>query len=128
MAKKSKVVRAEEFAGKGKIMEVLDVDTEANGKFGESVHIKFREPETKNERIWNTSSIRALTAVSPLLEKGITLLHIWTTGTGMDTMYYAEDANEVQSTRVQKSSKARLGGKNKNKNKSNKGKKNKIRR
>jgi len=34
MVRKSKFVRAEEFAGKGKTIEILDVDTEGNGKFG----------------------------------------------------------------------------------------------
>lgn len=44
MAKKFKLVRAEEFAGKGKSIEILDVDTEVDGKFGPSVQIRLREP------------------------------------------------------------------------------------
>ena len=48
----------------------------------QSVQLKFREPKNENERIWNTASIRALSAISPLFEKGITLMHVWTTGTG----------------------------------------------
>ncbi|HET7344352.1 MAG TPA: hypothetical protein VFJ05_00590, partial [Nitrososphaeraceae archaeon] len=39
----------------------------------------------------NTGSIRALSAISPLFEKGITLIHVWTTGKGMDTQYYAKE-------------------------------------
>ena len=91
MARKAKFVRAEEFAGKGKTIEILDVDTEVDGKFGPSVQIKFREPKNENERIWNTGSIRALSAISPLFEKGIMLMHVWTTGKGMDTQYYAKE-------------------------------------
>jgi hypothetical protein len=94
IAHKSKFIKAEEFAGKGKILEILDIDTEANGKFGESVQFKFREPKNNTERIWNTSSTRALRAVTPLLEKGISLIHVWTTGTGTDTMYYAKEAGK----------------------------------
>jgi hypothetical protein len=41
MARKSKFVRAEEFAGKGKTIEILDVDTEDDGKLGPSVQIKL---------------------------------------------------------------------------------------
>ena len=91
MARKSKFVRAEEFAGKGKSIEILDVDTEVDGKFGPAVQIKFKEPKNEMERIWNTGSIRALSAISPLFEKGITLMHVWTTGKGMDTQYYARE-------------------------------------
>jgi hypothetical protein len=91
MAQKSKFVRAEEFAGKGKTIEILDVDTEGNGKFGPAVQIKLREPTNEKEGIWNTGSIRALSAISPLFEKGITLMHVWTTGQGMDTQYYAKE-------------------------------------
>ena len=91
MARKSKFVRAEEFAGKGKTIEILDVDTEVDGTFGPSVQIKFREPKNEKERIWNTGSIRALRAISPLYETGITLMHVWTTGKGMDTQYYAKE-------------------------------------
>ena len=49
-----------------------------------SVQIEFREPKNEKERIWNTGSIRALSAISPLFERGITLMHVWTTGQGMD--------------------------------------------
>lgn len=91
MARKSKFVRAEEFAGKGKSIEMLEVDTEVDGKFGPSVQIKLREPNNEKERIWNTGSIRALRAISPLFEKGITMMHVWTTGKGMDTQYYAKE-------------------------------------
>jgi hypothetical protein len=91
MARKLKFVRAEEFAGKGKFVEILDVDTEAEGKFGPSVQIRLREPKNGIERIWNVSSVRALKAISPLLENGISLMRVWTTGNGMDTQYFAEE-------------------------------------
>lgn len=91
MARKLKFVRAEEFAGKGKSIEILDVDTEVDGKFGPSVQIKLREPKSERERIWNISSIRALKAISPLLEKGITFMHVWKTGEDKDTQYYAKE-------------------------------------
>ena len=91
MAQQLKFVRAEEFAGKGKSIEILDVNTEVDGKFGPSVQIKLREPKNERERIWNTGSVRALKAISPLFEKGITLMHVWTTGKGMDTQYYAKE-------------------------------------
>jgi hypothetical protein len=102
MAQKFKFVRADEFAGKGKSIEILDVDTEVNGKFGPSVQIKLKEPRSENERIWNVSSIRALKAISPLFEKGITLMHVWTTGKGMDTQYYAKEVGGRQGSKLKK--------------------------
>lgn len=102
MTKKFKFVRAEEFAGKGKSIEVLDVDTEVDGKFGPTVQIRLREPRSENERIWNVSSVRALKAISPLFEKGITLMHVWTTGKGMDTQYYAKEVGGQQGSKVKK--------------------------
>lgn len=103
MARKSKFVRAEEFAGKGTSIEILDVDPEVDGKFGPAVQIKCRDPKNEMERIWNTGSIRALRAVSPLFEKGITLMHVWTTGKGMDTQYFAEEVGRRQGGKVKKS-------------------------
>ena len=47
MAQKYKFIRASEFAGKGKTLEVLDVDTEANGKFGPTVQLKVKEPKSE---------------------------------------------------------------------------------
>jgi len=91
-AKKSKFVRAEEFAGKGKTLEVLDVEYDVNGKFGDTIQIKFKEPKTNTERIRSTWSIRAINAIYPLLEQGVLLMHVWTTGKAMDSMYYADDA------------------------------------
>ncbi len=96
MAQKYKFIRASEFAGKGKTLEVLDVDTEANGKFGPTVQLKVKEPKSSKERIWNITSIRALRAVTPLLEEDITLIHVWTTGTGTDTMYHVKEVDEHQ--------------------------------
>jgi hypothetical protein len=92
MAQKSKFINAGEFAGKGRTLEILDVDPEVKGKFGPVVQLKVRDPKSNMEKIWNCSSVRALRAVIPLLEKGITLIHVWTTGTGMHTMYNAKDA------------------------------------
>lgn len=103
MAQKLKFVRTEEFGGKGKSIEILDVDTEVDGKFGPSVQIKLREPNNEKERIWNTGSIRALRTISPLFEKGITLMHVWTTGKGMDTQYFAEEIGRRQGGKVKKS-------------------------
>jgi hypothetical protein len=106
MAQKFKFVRAEEFAGKGKSMEILEVDTEVDGKFGPAVQIKLREPHDAKERIWNTSSIRALKAISPLIERGATLMRVWTTGKGMDTQYFAEEIERLGS-KVEKSRRKR---------------------
>jgi hypothetical protein len=69
----------------------LDIDTEVEGKFGPTVQLKVKEPNSSNERIWNITSVRALIEISPLLDKGITLIHVWTTGTGMDTMYHVKE-------------------------------------
>ena len=91
IAQKSKFIRASEFAGKGKILEILDVDTEFEGKFGPTVQLKVKESNSNNERIWNITSVRALIGISPLLDKGVTLIHVWTTGSGMDTMYHVRE-------------------------------------
>jgi hypothetical protein len=91
LAQKSKFIRASEFAGNGKTIEVLDVDTEVDGKFGPTVQLKVKEPKSNNERIWPVTSVRALREVSPLLDKGTTLMHVWTTGTGVDTMYNVKE-------------------------------------
>jgi hypothetical protein len=53
IAQKSKFIRASEFAGKGKTLEVLDIDTEVEGKFGPTVQLKVKEPNSTNDRIWN---------------------------------------------------------------------------
>ena len=67
------------------------------------LQFKVKEPKSNRERIWNVSSIRALRAINPLLEKGKRLIHVWTTGTGTDKLYHAdvadvavEDANRVK--------------------------------
>lgn len=92
MAEKSKFISPEEFAGAGKILDILDVDPEAKGKYGPVVQFKVKEPKSNRERIWNVSSIRALRAINPLLEKGKRLIHVWTTGTGTDKLYHADVA------------------------------------
>ena len=101
MARKSKFVRAQEFTGKGKTLQILDVEDDVNGKFGDSIQIKLREPETNTERIWSTSSIRALNAIYPLIKRGVTLIHVWTTGKDMDTQYYAKEVGS-QGSKVKK--------------------------
>ncbi|MPZ07059.1 MAG: hypothetical protein GEU26_11705 [Nitrososphaeraceae archaeon] len=102
MAGKLKFVRPVEFAGKGKSIEILDIDTEANGKFGPCVQIKLKEPESGNERIWNTTSIRALRVVFSLFEGGITRMHVWTRGTGTDTQYYAKELEHQEPRKMEK--------------------------
>jgi hypothetical protein len=90
MAEKSKYIKPDEFAGAGKIIDILDVDPDAISKYGPVVQFAVKEPKTNRDRIWPCTSIRALTAINPLLEKGKRLIHVWTTGTGTDKMYYAE--------------------------------------
>ncbi len=101
MARKSKFVRAQEFAGKGKTLEILDLEDDVKGKFGDTLQIKLREPETNTERIWSTSSIRAINAIYPLIKRGVTLIHVWTTGIDMDTQYYAKEVGS-QGSKVKK--------------------------
>jgi hypothetical protein len=99
--KKSKFVRVDEFAGKGKTIEILEIENDPNGRFGDTIQIKFREPKTNTERIWSTSSIRAINAIYPLVERGVTLIHVWTVGKGMDTQYYAKEV-KFQTNKVKK--------------------------
>lgn len=91
IAQKSKFISPGEFAGNGKTIEIVDY-SDADGKFGPVLQVKFRDPKNNRERIWNISSVRAAKAIEPLLEQGKALIHVWTTGTGTDTMYHAEDA------------------------------------
>ena len=69
-AEKSKFIRSEEFEDAGKIIEILDIDTKADGKYGSSLQFAVREPKSNRERIWDCSSIRAVKAIEPLLEIG----------------------------------------------------------
>jgi hypothetical protein len=94
--KKSKFVRADEFAGKGKTIEILEIEDDVKGKFGDTIQVKLREAETNAERIWSISGIRATNALLPLVERGIKRIHVWTTGTGTNTMYYAKEAGAKQ--------------------------------
>ena len=94
--KKSKFVRADEFAGKGKTIEILEIEDDVKGKFGDTIQVKLREVETNAERIWSISGIRATNALLPLVERGIKRIHVWTTGTGTNTMYYAKEAGAKQ--------------------------------
>ena len=100
IAQKSKFVSANEFAGNGKTLDILDYSN-ADGKYGPVLQVKFRDPRNNRERIWNISGVRAAKAIEPLLQQDIRLMHVWTTGNGTDTMYYAKDARGRQ----QKSSK-----------------------
>jgi hypothetical protein len=105
IAQKSKFINASEFAGNGKTLDILDYSN-ADGKYGPVLQVKFRDPKNNRERIWNISSVRAARAIEPLLQQDIRLIHVWTTGNGTDTMYYAKDARRCQ----QKSSKVKLKG------------------
>jgi hypothetical protein len=78
----------------------LDVEYDVNGKFGDTIQIKFKEPKTNTERNRSTWSIRAINAIYPLLEQGVLLMHVWTTGKAMDSMYYADDAKHRKSGKV----------------------------
>jgi hypothetical protein len=90
IATKSKFVSSKEFEGEGKVMEILDVDPDAQGKYGPVVQYKVREPNINAERIWNCASIGALKAVHDKLEQGINMMRIRKTGSGSDTKYFAE--------------------------------------
>ena len=79
-AEKSKFIRSEEFEGDGKIIEILDIDTKAEGKYGPTIQFAVREPKSNRNRIWDCSSIRAVKAIDPLLEIGESLIRVWTTG------------------------------------------------
>ena len=89
-------MRADEFAGKGKTIEILEIEDNVKGKFGDTIQVKLREVETNAERIWSISGIRATNALLPLVERGIKRIHVWTTGTGTNTMYYAKEAGAKQ--------------------------------
>jgi hypothetical protein len=93
IAQKSKFISPSEFAGNGKTIDILDY-SDADGKYGPVLQVKFRDPKNNRERIWNISSVRAARAIEPLLEQGKGLIHVWTTGTGTDTMYHAKDATK----------------------------------
>lgn len=90
MAEKSKFINAEEFAGAGKIIDVRDMEPDATSKYGPVVQFAIREPKTNRERLWSCGSVRALRVVIPLYEAGKRMMHVWTTGTGKDKLYYAE--------------------------------------
>jgi hypothetical protein len=93
IAQKSKFISPSEFAGNGKTIEIIDY-SDADGKFGPVLQVKLRDPKNNRERIWPISSVRAARAIEPLLEQGKALIHVWTTGTGIDTMYHVEDARK----------------------------------
>jgi hypothetical protein len=89
-AEKSKFIRSEEFEGDGKIIEILDIDTKAEGKYGPTIQFAVRDPKSNRNRIWDCSSIRAAKAIDPLLEIGESLIRVWTTGVGTEKLYHAE--------------------------------------
>jgi hypothetical protein len=99
IAQKSKFISASEFTGNGQTIEVLDYSN-ADGKYGPVLQVKFRDPKNNRERIWNISSVRAARAIEPFLEQGLGLIHVWTTGSGTNTMYHAKDASKVQKSKV----------------------------
>lgn len=90
MAKQGKYIKAVEFEGNGKVLEIIKAEADLKGKFGEAIQFLVREPETNKERLWTTSSSRAIAAVFALMKKGQNLMRIWSTGTGTDKQYYAE--------------------------------------
>ena len=92
IATKSKFVSSKEFEDEGKVVEILDADPDAQGKYGPVVQFKVREPKSTAERIWNCASIGALRAVQDKLEQGINMMRIRKTGSGSDTKYFADYA------------------------------------
>lgn len=90
MIENSKFITAEEFAGKGIAVEILDVEKDVKTKIGKCIQFKVYDFKTKRERIWNTNSKRAIKAIMPLLARNIAKMLIWKKGRGMDTQYYAK--------------------------------------
>lgn len=107
MAEKSKFINTEEFAGAGKIIDVRDMEPDATSKYGPVVQFAIREPKTNRERLWSCGSVRALRVVIPLYEAGKRMMHVWTTGTGKDKLYYAEAVSGGAATGSSTSSKAK---------------------
>lgn len=55
-ASRKNFIKAEEFAGKGKILQILKYEnTEEHGNFQSGMQFTCREPETGLERLWTTS-------------------------------------------------------------------------
>ena len=96
IAEGSKFVSSEEFAGKGLFVEILDVEKRSKGKYGPGFTIKLLDCKSNKERIWNTNSITALRAILRLVEQGVTRMHIFKTGRGTDTRYYAKSAEDTK--------------------------------
>jgi hypothetical protein len=96
IAEGSKFVSSEEFAGKGLFVEILDVEKRSKGKYGPGFTIKLLDYKSNRERIWNTNSITALRAILRLMEQGVTRMHIFKTGRGTDTRYYAKPAEDTK--------------------------------
>jgi hypothetical protein len=88
----SQYATSEDFAGRGLLVQILDIEKRKKGKYGPGVTIKFLDCKSNRERIWNTGSIAALRAIGRLLEQGITRMYIWKTGRERDTRYYAKPA------------------------------------
>jgi hypothetical protein len=101
VAEKSKFISASEFAGVGKIMRVEEIglaDIDIRDDAGhvttrQVVQLRVFDLQINSERLWNVSSIRAVNAIEPYLsvDKLPRTIRVWTTGTGMNTRYFAED-------------------------------------
>ena len=48
---------SEDFAGRGLLVDILDIEKRKKGKYGPGITIKFLDCKSNRERIWNTSSI-----------------------------------------------------------------------
>lgn len=90
MASKSRFVKAEEFAGKGLVIEILAVEKIKKGKFGETLQVKLLDVKDNKERLWGITGQRAGAAVMSMMAKGIKRMVIWTKGRGMNTQYFAK--------------------------------------
>jgi hypothetical protein len=100
-ANKKDFIKAEEFAGEGKIIQILKYEnTEAHGDFQPGIQFTCREPETGQERLWTTSSTRAIEAVEPYVERGVDMIRVYKTGTNKNnTYYFAEEVNDGHSSK-----------------------------
>jgi hypothetical protein len=96
-SKNSQYIGANEFAGVGKKLLILEREFQPKGKFnnGPVMVYKCNDLDLNKERIWNAGSSSAVMAVQPWLAKGIKMLRVWAEGTDMKKKYYASDQLEL---------------------------------
>jgi hypothetical protein len=99
LARKSKFVSAKEYEGNGKVLvfNSKKVNPNAQGKFGPVIEYTVTEPNNGIERTVNASAVSLIRGLRERLREkssGIDVpLLVKKTGTGTDTKYVVEHAN-----------------------------------